>query len=145
MQFQLYEQFKCATIVGEARANCATRDHMRYEIPKKNTRVFPVLALIMMATTATKSPLVEGWCSDGNLGVVGEASGRRPILRPPPGDSPSARPTLPFRSRRCECNCRVPSSIKYIRQILFGEKMKSEMAVGLLSACRVVRFWLHEA
>ena len=79
--YDLYEQYKTARTVGEARSLGATRGHIRYDIVKGFAKVAPEGLVVVMAVTAVRAPLLEGWCApDSALGKTGERCGRR-VLR----------------------------------------------------------------
>ena len=78
---ELYEAYKTAKTIGEARALGATRGHIRYDIFKGFAKVAPEGLVVVMAVTAVRAPLLEGWCApDSALGKTGERCGRR-VLR----------------------------------------------------------------
>ena len=78
---ELYEAYKTAKTIGEARAAGATRGHIRYDISKGFAKIAPEGLVVVMAATALRAPLLEGWCApDSALGRTGERCGRR-VLR----------------------------------------------------------------
>lgn len=77
---ELYEQSKSAKTAGEAIAQGATKEHLRYDISKGFARVQAVLVCYALAAMC-RSPLLEAFCSEHSmLGVVGERLGRE-VLR----------------------------------------------------------------
>ena len=73
--YQLYELYKSARSVGEARRLGASTGHVRYDIKKGYARVESPAAVVIFGAAA--APLVEAWCDpESPLGSTGEARGR---------------------------------------------------------------------
>ena len=72
----LYELYKHARTVGEARRLGATTGHVRYDLKKGFARLVAAPAVVVYG--ATPAPLVEAWCDkESPLGTVGDVMGRK--------------------------------------------------------------------
>ena len=72
----LYELYKRARTVGEARRLGATTGHVRYDVKKGFARLVVAPAVVVFGAAA--APLVETWCDkESPLGTVGDVMGRK--------------------------------------------------------------------
>eukprot|EP00972_Heterocapsa_arctica_P105711 15573934-Heterocapsa_arctica.AAC.1 len=108
-----YEMYKPARTVGEAILFGANRRDVRYDIKKGYAKLTAAPAVLLFALAATKSPLVEGWCSPtSSLGEVGEALGRR-VIRLTEADDMSDEKTVKFAMKEAKENpgCHLHGSL----------------------------------
>ena len=74
--WELYELYKSAKTVGEARQKGASTGHVRYDIKKGFARLVVDPAVVVFGAAA--APLVETWCDkESPLGTVGDVMGRK--------------------------------------------------------------------
>ncbi len=108
--YELYERYKSATTIQQARVLGASKGHIRYDLKKGFAQLDSSPSVIVMGCVASKAPLLEGWCSSRSpLGEVGEICRRRAIRLTSEDDLAKAET---IRRAKTEARCNPGSRLR---------------------------------